>query len=961
MIVRWIHIIFSFLLCCSLMAQETPAELLPPPPMVSISSYGLNNGLVENCLSGAVLDKKGRLWLNPCEYAASERGRNFFQFDGTKSHFFSIREELQNATKKRVPLFVAGETKQGFLFGSDRLRSSAFMWHPDTKEQYFFDFEEDERLIGITEANELGLFSLVKQENTLRIYHLHPKEKKLIGKIQVPNISELVNMGTTELFPFVLSKQKLWTLTMAPSLISFDLKKQEFEVKPLESFFGVKPIKRFWPSNDVFLRKLRILSITEDELFLFLGPYGWYSYKISEQKIDPITWLNEIFVQKGTENLFINMSIDLKGNILFQFGDYSYGRLPEADNVSFLPTILMDQNRKLYDYSVLTERIKSSSQYDNVLSWAGEYYSNDFKQEMVWATFAGLYTVDLQPQAGIRTYPMSLGSRAIAEIDSQNIIFSSDIKLHAINLNQEKEVKNLNLISKPNVHTSIIPFKGRQVWLTSGNQLLKYDYESGKVDTIDLGLMIEKFGFVAEDQMIFFPYKANAFLYNINTRQKKDVLIKGLPFKLDIHINDIYISSESSIWLATKDGLWHIDRAKEEVKLYDTDDGLPENHIMCIELGENGKLWLGTLNSGVVIFDPANNSSKVISEVNGLSKNIVTAILTDEEQNRWVATFDGITVISPQGKVLFELSEENGLTHNEFNKSSYLKLSDGRMIFGGVEGLNLIDPIEVKKLFEEDRTLNIYLNSLTYYDNEKEKESIYTGDVSFNKPILIPSANRYLKLDFALSEYGNTMNHTYAYRVIPAKKKVEANNTMEWINLGPVSDLTLNTLMAGDYVVQIRGFDQKGKEAMAFLEVPIKVEQFFYKTWWFYVLCSIPFLLGAFIWIRRNFSERKQLQVEVERRTRQILEDKETIESQAEELRNLDRAKNRFFTNISHEFRTPLTLILGMADQIEQEFKKSKEKTSLIKKNGANLLELINQMLELQKLEIDQIYFAAKG
>ena len=145
-----------------------------------------------------------------------------------------------------------------------------------------------------------------------------------------------------------------------------------------------------------------------------------------------------------------------------------------------------------------------------------------------------------------------------------------------------------------------------------------------------------------------------------------------------------------------------------------------------------------------------------------------------------------------------------------------------------------------------------------------------------------------------------------------------------WTDLGPLSKLTINNLPVGNHVVQVRGIDQKGNLVAHPLEIPIHVEDFFYRKWWFYVLCAIPFLLAAFIWIRRIKGEQARLEQEVELRTEQVRQDKEVIEEQAQQLQQLDQAKTRFFTNISHEIRTPLTVILGLVEKIKDQ---SREKT----------------------------------
>ena len=198
-----------------------------------------------------------------------------------------------------------------------------------------------------------------------------------------------------------------------------------------------------------------------------------------------------------------------------------------------------------------------------------------------------------------------------------------------------------------------------------------------------------------------------------------------------------------------------------------------------------------------------------------------------------------------------------------------------------------------------------------------------------------------------MSTYGGLNEHYYAYRYVPTEATGEKSEEIPWIETGSNSQLVLNNLPAGKYNIQIRGIDQHSHQTTKPLEIPVFVDQFFYQKWWFYVLLSIPILVFGMVWVHKNVSDKKRLQLEVNRRTAKIQQSKATIEKQAQQLEELDLAKSRFFTNISHEFRTPLTVISGMVDQITGNDRAKK----LIKRNSQVILSLINQILDLRKLE----------
>lgn len=117
--------------------------------------------------------------------------------------------------------------------------------------------------------------------------------------------------------------------------------------------------------------------------------------------------------------------------------------------------------------------------------------------------------------------------------------------------------------------------------------------------------------------------------------------------------------------------------------------------------------------------------------------------------------------------------------------------------------------------------------------------------------------------------------------------------------------------MAGKYQLIVRGTNGNGKWSDPPIVIRLNVQEYFYKKWWFYLLVSLPFIAGAMFWIYRQKKMMVQLEEEVVKRTA-------TIRNQAQKLEELDNVKSQLYTNITHEFRTPLTVIAGLASEIEE-------------------------------------------
>ncbi len=207
--------------------------------------------------------------------------------------------------------------------------------------------------------------------------------------------------------------------------------------------------------------------------------------------------------------------------------------------------------------------------------------------------------------------------------------------------------------------------------------------------------------------------------------------------------------------------------------------------------------------------------------------------------------------------------------------------------------------------------------------------------------ITLPASDRSIHVAFALSNIFDAIHHQYTYQL--------QGRDHNWRNIGNQHELAFDDLPAGDYILRIKGIDAHGNPTGNELSIPFLAKAFFYEQWWFYVLCFGFIVSLSVLWISR-------LRSEVNRATSTIRADKEIIEQQADQLKELDKAKSKFFTNISHEFRTPLTIVSGMAAQIlENPGIWAIKGAEMIRNNSNSLLHLVNQILDLRKLQSSEL------
>lgn len=954
-------------------SDQDSVRYKPAPSILNIQNFTLSDGLAVYCLGTSFLDNKGRLWVNPCQEDGKELRMNFFQFDGEQSFFYELTPEWYNEGELAPIWYLLGINSDGYLYGADLQNEILFYWHPDLKEQYFFQLEDGSKLLNLVEDPNGGLLGLTleaenqRQQVTAK-YHLirlNKDQQQEVGSIQLNFEGELSpTPPKTFAYSLDISNGHAWFFHQQKGLVKANLNTGEIEFIPWAQFGGFPSIEKEGLADNGSGFEWKLISNGQNRLLLFLGrKNGFFDLETKELQLSPHKELNQEILSDEEDDLVLRvfLSKDKNGNILLVSGypdPYLY-----ATATANRKAVLIGSDGFWVDYSDLIKALSFSYEYD--FQHEGNFFSEDFKTEIGSSQRrAGVAFMDIQAPLGITKIHGSPSYKRgqITSIGDSSLVYNSDVQVNRYDLiNGGWKGSRLTggEFVRARAFSSLIQRDGR-IWMSADFYtekrvgLLSYDIRTNEIDYLPMDVKFEKFVFLNDQEVAFFQDDGNdedeignLFVFNLTKHSKKPFLVENEPFSIHAKVNDLWLQGDSHLWVGAQNGLWSIDLKEHEVKHFLEIPMLTNQNILFIHPGEEGKLWLGTATQGVLIFDPSTNGIKQISEDQGLANNTVVGILSDDDRNRWVSTYNGISVLDSTGKVILELNQEDGLIHEIFHKQACYRLPNGNMVFAGYAGTIILDPREVLQKTALKKSNSIYLTGLEYYDDQEKENRFRQGSYELNEPLDIPAAQRFLKLDFALSDYGNIKEHAYKYRLLSADFSKDQEAATPWINIGSASQVTINNIPPGSYIVQVEGSDFKSNQTLIPLEIPIQVGDYFYKQWWFYVLISIPFLLGAWIYLRRIQTERNRLEIEVQQRTSKIQKDKETISLQASKLQELDESKSRFFTNISHEFRTPLTVILGIADQIKEN---TREK-NLIRRNAKLLLSLVNQILRLRKLE----------
>jgi len=412
-----------------------------------------------------------------------------------------------------------------------------------------------------------------------------------------------------------------------------------------------------------------------------------------------------------------------------------------------------------------------------------------------------------------------------------------------------------------------------------------------------------------------------------------------------------YQDEDGRLWIGTFNGLFCFDPQREAfVKHYRNAPGNPRglsgDNIFTIapDSREPSRyLWIGTAGFGLNRFDRETESFKSYTEAQGLPSNTIYGILPDDAGNLWMSTNRGLAKFNPQTGTFRIYTVEDGLQNNEFNRFAYHKATDGEMFFGGVKGLNSFYPEDIR---DDPYFPPVVITNFQYSDPSKTDAS--TGwihlatPVSENPTIELSHQTNAVSFEFNALDYSNIHRNQYAY-------KMQGLNP-DWIYCGSDRKANFSFLPPGEYVFRVKGTNSDGIWNETGASVRLIIPPPWWRTAWAYTIYGL-LILGLLYGLRRYELNRQRWKYHLK------LE-----KAEAEKLKELDRMKSRFFANISHEFRTPLTLILGPIETIYQRIpdRETRRDLSMMRRNGQRLLRLINQLLDLSRLEAGKLKLQAR-
>lgn len=412
------------------------------------------------------------------------------------------------------------------------------------------------------------------------------------------------------------------------------------------------------------------------------------------------------------------------------------------------------------------------------------------------------------------------------------------------------------------------------------------------------------------------------------------------------HVTFLYEDRNGLIWVGTVTGLYSFDKQTEQTRVWNTtstgNNPIKGNLIYCINEDSLGNLWIGT-DEGLNRYHPESNTFTSYDLQDGLPGSWVRAILPAEEGDLWIGTNKGICRFDLKNES-FEMINIRELKNIEVYSWGGLKTRDGKLWFGTVNGIFSFFPNKIKR---NPIPPDVRISSLLLKNKEilpGENNSVLEYPIERTKQIILDhEQSQVFSLGYIALSYVQSDQNTYAYRLEGFEDT--------WNYVGTQRQATYTNLLPGTYFFHLKASNNDGVWNEQGTTLKIIILPPWWKTWPTYTLLIVLIVLIVYgIW----YSERLRMKLISDLRIAQIEKEKEVEVSQM---------KAQFFTNISHEFKTPLTLILGPLEQIIQSGKADqlmKKQLGMIQQNSHRLLGLVNQLMDFRKSEQGKLKLQAQ-
>lgn len=405
---------------------------------------------------------------------------------------------------------------------------------------------------------------------------------------------------------------------------------------------------------------------------------------------------------------------------------------------------------------------------------------------------------------------------------------------------------------------------------------------------------------------------------------KRFVRGSGRSRILGKNIVSITEDRQGAVWIGTDDGgLNRIDPKNQTISHYfNKEEKMPDLRVLFVD--SKGKLWLGQ--KGLFFYDKVQDKFNVFPENEALANEFIKGVVEDEMGNLWISTSTGIKELNPENGTLHTYDFLDEAKGQEFEANAALRTKDGQLFFGGINGYHTFFPKDMSTEAFDPKLYFTDFQLLTKNVKPTDEDSPLPFDVSFLEELSLSHRQSTFTLGFASLNFSTFQNHQFKYKLEDWDR--------DWITAGKENKANYTNVEPGTYTFKLMAANSAGTWSTQAKTLKITIRPPFYATWWFRVLVFSLLSYGVF----RIYKFRKEQTI------------RKLQEASKEEMHQMQL---QFFTNISHEFRTPLSLILGPLEKLQQldTHSSSKNYYKIIHRNATRLMSLINELMDFRKAE----------
>lgn len=432
---------------------------------------------------------------------------------------------------------------------------------------------------------------------------------------------------------------------------------------------------------------------------------------------------------------------------------------------------------------------------------------------------------------------------------------------------------------------------------------------------------------------------------------------------------------QGGLWVGTKFGLSYFDIEANKFKTYvhdkDNPESLNNDEIIVLYQDSNYNVWIGTNKGGLNLYNQMSDDFVSYGVEEGFISNTISGIVEDNDHNLWISTNRGISMFNPVDKSCLNYTNDDGLQSNEFLGGSVFKKKNGDLIFGGVEGFSIIHPESIEN---NECIPEVIITKLLVSNKEikpGDKDLLLSKVISETDELTFNYMQSVITFEFTALNYTNPEKNQFAYKLEGFDK--------DWNYIATRRNVTFTNLEPKSYIFRVKASNNDGVWNEQGTSVIFHVLPPYWKTWWFRMVIILVLIFIVISWytyrIRTMRMQKIKLESLVKQRTIELADEKETVEKQNDELlekqneilkqnveiremsekvHQADEEKFKFFTNISHEIRTPITLILSPIEKLKATYLNDSQlqnQLSRIHRNALNLKRLVNQILDFRKID----------